>query len=54
MNKRPPIDPKDVIQDGCPDGFWSRKNCENAARLGLCSMITIVDNRPDELRRRGA
>lgn len=36
---------RDVIQGGCPDGFWARANCDRAAQLALCSMVTRTDNR---------
>jgi hypothetical protein len=37
--------PKVVIRGGCPDGFWALSNCDRAAQLGLCSVVTRVDNR---------
>jgi hypothetical protein len=40
------LKPEDVIRGGCPDGFWVRQNCDQAARFGLCSMTTIEDRRP--------
>lgn len=42
--------PEDVIVGGCPDGFWSRWNCNLAARIGICSLVRFVDERPAELR----
>lgn len=37
--------PNVVIRGGCPDGFWALANCERAAQLGLCSVVTRTDNR---------
>lgn len=47
MRSKPDHD--DVIDGGCPDGFWYRPNCDYAARIGLCRFTKIVDNRPSDL-----
>lgn len=33
------------IPGGCPDGFWALANCNAAARLGFCSLVTKSDTR---------
>lgn len=47
MSQKPSLDPQDVIQGGCRDGFWVRRNCDMAASMGLCSYSRIEDDRPD-------
>jgi len=49
VSRQRAIPSSDVIVGGCPDGFWYRPNCDNAARMGLCSLTTIVDNRGDQV-----
>lgn len=38
-------DPPAVTKEACPDGFWALANCERAAQMGLCSVVTRTDGR---------